>query len=76
MEFGKETMLHASNEKREITHGRRNKTKKSCKIQNARRKGNLQILEVLEADNIEQVDMKIFKRVSQENQKITRDRTL
>ena len=36
-------MRHVSNEKQEMIHNRRNRTIKSRKKQNARRKGNLQI---------------------------------
>ena len=38
-------MCHANNEKRETTHDGRNRTTKPRKDQNARIKGNLQVLE-------------------------------
>ena len=44
MEFCKQKMYHANNEKRETTRDGRNKTTKSRKNQNAWRKGSLKIL--------------------------------
>ena len=62
-------MRHASNEKQEMTNNRRKWTTKSRKIQNALRKGNLQVLENIGSDPIKKVEMKEKnqKRVSQEN---------
>ena len=71
-------MRHASNEKWQTTHdGKGRTTKSSC--QNARRKGNLQILGKIGNDTIKQMEMKEKKnqkRASQKNQKTTRDKTL
>ena len=49
-------MCNASNEKRETTHDGRNGTAKSRKNQNARRKGNLQI--VGNTGSIKQIEKK------------------
>ena len=51
-------MHHANNEKWQTTHDRRSQTTKSNSNQNAQRKGNLQILGILEANTIKQVEMK------------------
>ena len=45
MEFVVQKMGHANNEKRKTTNNGRNRATRSTKNQNARRKGNLQILE-------------------------------
>ena len=66
-------MCHATNEKRETTHNGRNGTTKSRKNQNAQK--TYKYLEILEANTIKQVDVeKKLERVSQENQKATRDK--
>ena len=41
-----------------MTHDGRSRTTKSSSNQNARKKGNLQTLGILEADTIKQVEMK------------------
>ena len=51
-------MFHVNNQKWKTTNDGRNRTIKSRKNQNARRKGNLQILGILEADTIKQEEMK------------------
>ena len=51
-------MQQANNKKLERTHDRRNGTTKSRKNKNTKRKGNVQILGILEVDNIKQMDMK------------------
>ena len=79
MEFGKEkyAMLIMKSGKR---HDRRNGTNKLKENQNARRKGNLQILgnigsEHHQSSGDEKKKKKKIKRVSQENEKTTRNET-
>ena len=62
-------MYHTSNEKRQTTHDGWSRTTKSSKNQNARRKGNLQILENIGNNTIKQVEMKeknLKKNISEE----------
>ena len=68
----------ASNEKWQTTHDRRSRTTKSNRIQNARGKGNVQILWDIGSRHHQTSgnERKFFKRVSQKNQKITRDKIL
>ena len=65
-------MRHANNEKWETTHDRRNRTTKSRKNQNVKKKWNLPTL------GNKQMEMKEKneKRATKENQKATRDKTI
>ena len=70
-------MHHASNEKREKTHDRRNRSTKSRKKSECLEKGKpTKYLGILEADNIKQVEMKekIFKK-EHLNMKASRHKT-
>ena len=71
-------MHHASNEKWQVTHDRRSRTTKSSSNQNARRKGNLQILGNIGSwhHRTNRNQRKNLKRVPQKDQRITKDKTL
>ena len=70
-------MCHASNEKWQTTYDWRNGTTKSDKIRTLGEKDTYKYLGLLEADTIKQVEKKTkFKRISQENKKSTRDKTI
>ena len=71
-------MSHDSNEKREKTQDRRNWTTKSKQNQNARRKGNLQILANIGSwKHQTSVDeRKFFLKVSQKKQNTSRNKTM
>ena len=56
-------MRHASNEKRKMTRDGRSRTSKSIKTPNARRKGNLQILENIRNGHNQKVAMKKKKEI-------------
>ena len=63
-------MCHSNNEKRKITNDGRNKTTKSRKNQNTRRKETYKYLRILGADTIKQVKIKdkIKKNISGERE--------
>ena len=69
-------MCHANNEKRKTTNDRRNGTTKSTKNQNARRKGNLQILENMGSRHHQTSSDEKKIKVSQENKKKTKNKLL
>ena len=70
-------MCHANNEKWKTTIEGSNRTTKSKKNQNARRKGNLQILENIESKyhqtTRDERKIENKKRTSQENEIMTRN---
>ena len=65
-------MSHANNEMREMTLDLRNRTTIPRKDQNARRKGNLKYLGILEADAIKQMEKKenLFKKYLRRTRKL------
>ena len=71
-------MCYANNEKWKETNNRRNRTAKSRKNQNAEGKGKLQVLGNtgigLHQTSVD--ERKIKKRVSQANEKATRNQTI
>ena len=71
-------MRHANNEKRETANDGRNRTTKSRKNQNARKKGTFNYLGILEGDTIKQVEIKekTLKRIPQENEKTARNQII
>ena len=74
MEFGREKMCHVSNEKPQTIRQKES----NYQIRTLGAKETYKYLALLKADTIKQVDMreKMFKRVSQENQNATRDKTI
>ena len=71
-------MYHANNEKQKTTNDERNKTTKSRKNQNIQREGNIQMLGNIGSGHhqISGDERKNFKRIPQENEKITRNQTI
>ena len=67
-------MRNANKEKREMTHEFSNRTTKPRKVQNARKKGNLQILGNKESGHIQTSGDE--RKKSQENEETNRNQTI